>query len=658
MFEAIPRVKVIRFLGAAHDLACVALVLPIAFLVRTGDLPDMTSAVLVMQLTLMVAASACFYGFGLNQGSWRYASIEDLFGIIQSAVLAMLVAVLVTFASSRLETIPRAVPVIGCVVLIMLMSSTRLLYRLLKDRHVQRIFKGGRGGERVMIVGFSDEASAFLQNLGKQRKPAYDVVGIIDHSKRHVGRRLHSARVLGSMDDMVDLIGRFQASNKPISKIVVSPSKTDPDAMERILVHATELGLPVFTLPHAAELTLNDDTKPIKPMVIKLDDLLGRPNADIDLVPVASMLRHKVILVTGGGGSIGSGLVEQALSYLPSRLVIVDSSEHNLYTIDQLMREKYPYQDIKAIIADVRDRAAIRKIIADQRPDIVFHAAALKHVPMVEHNPVEGAKTNVLGTINVADAAVESGTAAFVMISTDKAVNPTNVMGATKRFAEAYCQMLDRRPDCLTKFMTVRFGNVLGSAGSVVPLFSRQIANGGPVTVTHPEMKRYFMSMKEAVKLVLAASAKGLSHPAERGKIMVLDMGVQVKIVDVASRMIRLAGLRPEIDIAITFTGLRDGEKLFEERLAANELIEPTEDAWLQMATPRDVDTKKMLGAIAALKDATESRDEARLLQAIRDIVPELSSARARSLTAPVSVAQPQTIVFADARHRLRPDAG
>lgn len=649
----VSRVRAIRLLGATHDLVCAAIALPLAFVLRLGEMPELNAPFFVMQGSLVLAVGVFSFFFGLNQGSWRYASIEDLLAIIETAMLAMLVAVLVTFAVARLETIPRVVPVIGVAVLVLLMGGTRLLYRVIKERHVQRLFNGRRTGERVLIVGFSDEASAFLRNLSKQRDPAYHVVGIIDHSTRHVGRRLHSVKVIGSIDELADIVGQFKASDVPIAKIVAARSKVDPEGMERLLVQATDMGLPVFTLPDASELTSRDDSKPIRPTVVKLDDLLGRPVADIDLAPVASLLRDKVILVTGGGGSIGSGLVEQALSYLPSRLVIIDSSEHNLYAIDQTMRELYPYLDIKPIIADIRDEPMIRSIIAEQKPDIVFHAAALKHVPMVEHNPVEGAKTNVLGTINVANAAVDAGVSVFVMISTDKAVNPTNVMGATKRFAEAYCQMLDRRIDCRTRFMTVRFGNVLGSSGSVVPLFARQIENGGPVTITHPEMKRYFMSLKEAVRLVLAACAKGVENPSERGKIMVLHMGTQVKVVDIATRMIRLAGLRPEVDIAIRFTGLRPGEKLYEERLAASELVEPTADSWLQIATPRDVDQRMMMKAIGAMQEAVHERDEVKLLAAIKDIVPELTSGGAQPPEPPAERGA-RTIPFAEARNRLR----
>ncbi|MCX7342038.1 MAG: nucleoside-diphosphate sugar epimerase/dehydratase [Hyphomicrobiales bacterium] len=651
-----PRVRVMRLLGTLHDMVCAAAVVPIAFVVRTGELPEWTTAVLVFQGALLVGAAISFHLFGLNQGSWRYASLDDLLGIIQSAIMAMLIAVIVTFVTSRLETIPRLVPIIGVVTLIVILSAPRLLYRLIKDRYIQRMFKSAKGGEPILIVGYCDEASALMRHLERQKKPTYHVAGIIDHTGRHVGRRLHTARVLGTLDDLQGLVRAFRASGTPIAKIVVGPSKVDRAVMESILDLCSELGVPVFSLPKKAQLMVSNDSAAIKPVAIQLEDLLGRPHADIDLQPVAAMLSGKTILVTGGGGSIGSELVGQILAYHPGRLVVVDNSEHNLYAIDQTVRSRSPDQSFAAVIADVRERETIRAIMKAHRPDLVFHAAALKHVPLVEHNIVEGAKTNILGTINVADTAVEAGATAFVMVSTDKAVNPTNVMGASKRFAEAYCQMLDRNPDYRTKFMTVRFGNVLGSAGSVVPLFTRQIAAGGPVTVTHRDMRRYFMSMQEAVTLVLAASAKGLSRPTERGKIMVLEMGTQIRIVDLANRMIQLAGLRPGIDIDIHFVGLRPGEKLFEERLQANEHIEATDDNWLLMAHPRAVEPGLLAGALARLKDAIDARDEARVLLAIRSVVPELSTqqpAVTDEVEARTATAAP-AIDIADVRGRLR----
>ncbi len=651
-----PRARVMRLLGALHDMVCVAAVVPIAFVVRTGELPEWTTAVLVFQGSLLFGAAICFQLFGLNQGSWRYASMDDLLGIIQSAVMAMLIAVIVTFLTSRLDTIPRLVPIIGVVALIVIMSGPRLLYRLIKDRYIQRMFNAAKGGERILIVGYCDEASVFMRHLERQKNPAYHVAGIIDHTGRHVGRRLHTARVLGTLDDLQGVVRALRASGAPVAKIVVGPSKVDRATTESILDLGSEIGVPVFSLPQTAQLMASNESSAIKPVAIRIEDLLGRPHADINMQPVAAMLSGKTILVTGGGGSIGSELVEQILAYSPRRLVVVDSSEHNLYSIDQTVRSKNPDQSFAAVIADVRERETIRAIMKAHRPDLVFHAAALKHVPLVEHNIVEGAKTNILGTINVADSAVEAGATAFVMISTDKAVNPTNVMGASKRFAEAYCQMLDRNPEYSTKFMTVRFGNVLGSAGSVVPLFTRQIAKGGPVTVTHRDMRRYFMSMQEAVTLVLAASAKGLSRQTERGKIMVLEMGTQIRIVDLANRMIQLAGLRPGVDIDIHFIGLRPGEKLFEERLEENEHIETTDDDWLLMAHPRDVEPRLLAGALARLKDALEARDEARVLLAIRAVVPELSTQQPQAgseVEARTATAAP-AIDIADVRGRLR----
>jgi FlaA1/EpsC-like NDP-sugar epimerase len=648
------RVRRIRVMAVTHDLVCAALALPIAYLVRTGDLPQLTDVNLFMMAILTVSAGLCFYGVGVNRGSWRYASIQEFLRIAQAAILATLISVLATFAFSRLDAVPRLVPLIACVVMIMLVTATRVAYRILKERHIQQLFRNDRGGEPVLLVGYGDDSIAFVRHMATLRSPAYHVVGVIAQTERHLGRRIENKRILGTIDDMADIIKRFRANDVAVAKVLVSSTKTDPEGLEKILDIAGELSLPVFILPNHAELGVQEPHAALKPVAIKLDDLLDRPVAEVDLKPVATLLRDKVIVITGGGGSIGSGLVEQTLSYSPRTLVIIDSSEHNLYIIDQLMREKYPYQDIKAVLADIRDAQAIKAILLQYRPNIVFHAAALKHVPMVEHNPIEGANTNILGTVNVADAAVAARASVFIMISTDKAVNPTNVMGASKRFAEAYCQTLDRAPNGVTRFITVRFGNVLGSSGSVVPLFARQIANGGPITVTHPEMKRYFMSINEAVRLVLAASAKGVGNSDDRGKIMVLHMGIQVRIVEIAMRMIRLAGLKPNEDIQIRFTGLRPGEKLFEERLATSELIEPTGDAWLQVAISRQNDAAAVMAAVAGVREAVELRNPVALIKAIRLLVPELLHGQPSTLEAIPDVAASTTVGFAEARSRLR----
>ncbi len=648
------KVRIIRVSGALYDFACAIIVVPLAYWVRTSELPELSATILILSGSLAAALLVFSYIYGLNQGSWRYASIEDLLGIIQSVVTSMIIALLITFVVSRLELVPRTVPLIAMAMLLMMMSGPRLLYRIYKDRFLQRVLIRSPRGEPVLVLGYTDEVDSFLRALGKQSDPEYRVVGIVDYNSRHIGRRLHSVKVLGGLPDLPLIIERMRENGTPIAKFVVAPSKASAETLAQIIETATDLGIPLYTLPSSTLLISSAERVQINPVSIRFEDLLSRKPAQIDLGPISRMLSGKSVLVTGGGGSIGSELVQQIARYAPRELVIIDNSEYNLYTIDQIIRQAHPDLLVRTILADVRDRGGMHTILASTHAEMVFHAAALKHVPIVEENVVEGAKTNVLGTINVADAAVNCGALAFVMISTDKAVNPTNVMGATKRFAEAYCQSLDLASFNTTKFMTVRFGNVLGSAGSVVPLFSRQIAQGGPVTVTHPDITRFFMTMREAVKLVLSASARGLGKPGERGRIMVLDMGKPVKIVELAQRMIELAGLRPGVDIDIEFTGLRPGEKLYEERLEANEHIESTEDLWLHTALPREVDAARLARAVARLEDAASRRSETDVLTALREVVPELSL-KHNALVDPDAQRRPnEPIAIFEARARLR----
>jgi O-antigen biosynthesis protein WbqV len=329
--------------------------------------------------------------------------------------------------------------------------------------------------------------------------------------------------------------------------------------------------------------------------------------------------------VTGAGGSIGSELARQISEFAPAQLVLIEQSEFNLYTIEAELRANAPDLCCPVVLADVRDRCSIGRLFACYRPEVVFHAAALKHVPLVEANAFEGMLTNVMGTVNVADACLNAGTATMVLISTDKAINPTSIMGASKRIAERYCQALDmrRRTTGGTRFVAVRFGNVLGSSGSVVPLFQKQLAAGGPLTVTHPDMKRYFMSVREAVELVLQASVLGQRHDVSEGKIFVLDMGEPVRILDLARQMIRLAGLRPDVDIKIEIIGLRAGEKLFEELFDPSEDIVPTEYAGITLVAPGPADLKEFVPALKALEVACAEGDETLLGELIQRLVPE-----------------------------------
>jgi len=360
-----------------------------------------------------------------------------------------------------------------------------------------------------------------------------------------------------------------------------------------------------------------------------LEDLLGRPQAVLDRDGMARLIRGRRVLVTGAGGTIGAELARQIAAFSPSRIVLVDNSEFALYGIEMELRERFPVLTIVPLLRDVRERAEVDEFLGAETPEIVFHAAALKHLPMVEANPIEGVLTNVIGSRNVAEAARAFGASLVVMISTDKAVNPTSVMGASKRIAESYCQALDlhearwRTPLANgTRYVTVRFGNVLGSTGSVVPLFQRQLASGGPLTVTDPEVSRFFMTVREAVELVLQASALSPDGDA-RGKIFVLDMGEPVKIIDLAHQMIRLAGLRPDHDIAIEFIGLRPGEKLHEELFHPAEPLIPTASPAIRLAAPRTSDYAMLARSIDELEEVARARREERVLQLLERLVPE-----------------------------------
>ena len=364
----------------------------------------------------------------------------------------------------------------------------------------------------------------------------------------------------------------------------------------------------------------------LEPKAIELGDLLGRPEVVADVQGIAGLINERTVLVTGAGGSIGSELCRQIALLSPRRLIITDSSEFHLYSLDLELREKFESLRIETRIVDVRDGARVNLVFQKFKPDIIFHAAALKHVPLVEANPLEAIKTNLFGTRNVANAALAAGASACVMISTDKAVNPTNIMGATKRAAEAYCQALDVSTDKI-RYKTVRFGNVLGSNGSVVPRFQEQIASGGPLTVTHPQVVRFFMTIPEAVRLVLHASAHAQRRQKERGKIMVLDMGEPVRIVHLAERMIQLAGLKPYVDIDIVFTGLRPGEKLYEELFDPSEVqSEVTADGYV-VASPRVIDKLLLEKSLAELEQAVLNEDEKRAIELLSHIVPEYSGA-------------------------------
>jgi O-antigen biosynthesis protein WbqV len=447
---------------------------------------------------------------------------------------------------------------------------------------------------------------------------------------------LRGVPILGRIAEAGKVIHEFADDDGKPRKLVVADRTLSPDVLERLVNVALLHGLTVGRIPDLTQLSPGTEDKPdLQP--ISVEDLLGRSQIVLDPAPVRSLIAGRRVLVTGSGGSIGSEIVRQVCGIGPSAICLVDASELNLYTIDAEVAQQWPDLERSSRIVDVRHRTSIQDCFSAFRPDIVFHAAALKHVPLVESNPLAGIWTNTIGSRNVSDAALAAGCRTMVLISTDKAVNPTNIMGASKRCAESYCQALAlaqaSRPDA-TRFVAVRFGNVLGSTGSVVPLFERQLKAGGPITVTHPDIERYFMTIREAVQLVLQASALGMTGDAQ-GKVFVLDMGRPVKILDLARQMIRLAGRRPDTDVAIHFTGLRPGEKLFEELFHDGEKIEPTTVPRINVASPRTATLPVLTEALSRLERACTSGETAEAVALVTSLVPEYRGSGDRLVPSP-----------------------
>jgi O-antigen biosynthesis protein WbqV len=546
----------------------------------------------------------------------------------------MLVFFPLMFIATRLVELPRSLIGINWLVLMALLGGPRFFYRLFKDRS----FSFGRLMERqrrsvavpVLLIGARDGAAMFIREMASDPDRVYRVVGIVADSFARVGRQMGGVPVLGTIDDLQQVIATLDAAGERPQRLILCAQTLDGAAVRRLLDLADELTIPLARLPRLTEFkeTLGDDTPAIEP--IALEDLLGRPQAVLDRLGMRALIAGKRVLVTGAGGTIGSELVRQIAACEPARLALLDNSEYALYSIDRELEERYTALPRLAVIGDVREKSRVDQVIAAERPEIVFHAAALKHVPIVEANPVEGVLTNVLGTRHVAEACRTHGVRAMVMISTDKAVNPASVMGATKRLAESICQALDiveSRKAGGTRFVTVRFGNVLGSTGSVVPLFQRQLAMGGPLTVTHPDITRFFMTVREAVELVLQASVLAVKGGEERGKLFVLDMGEPVKIVDLARQMIRLGGRKPGKDIKIAFIGLRPGEKLQEELFYANEPLLPTEAAAIRLAAPRTIDYTMLSRSLDELAEHAAERRQERMLALLGTLVPEYGRA-------------------------------
>ena len=609
-----------------HDVVMAGLSFGVSLGLRLGFDVDPFHAQVLWPGTLLFTATAAvvFLTMRLYRGIWRYASMNDLVALSKAVTVLIAIFALEMFLVFRLEGLPRSVPLINWFVLLAMLGGPRFMYRLIRDRRFDWSLDAV-AKVPVLLVGAGDEAELFIRTVSRAAHGAYRPVGIVAESRARVGRRMHDVPVLGTVDEIETIVNDLNGADRP-QRLVLTKDAFKGAEVRDLLETAERLGMGLARMPRMDDLKSGDaDEVRVRPIAI--EDLLGRPQQPLDRTAMAALVQNKRVLVTGAGGSIGSELVRQVAALGPAEVVLVENSEFALYQIDREMTEHCADVPRHAVIADVRHRHRIDQVFAHYKPELVFHAAALKHVPLVEDNPFEGILTNALGTRNVADACEAAHVAVMVMISTDKAVNPTNIMGATKRIAETYVQALDlRRGEGEgTRFVTVRFGNVLGSTGSVVPLFQRQLAEGGPLTVTHPDMTRYFMTIREAVELVLQASALGTAT-ATTGKIFVLDMGEPIKIIELARQMIRLAGLKPDEDIHIQFTGIRPGEKLFEEIFHGGETLAATQAPGVLLAAPRTQDADQVGTVLNGLQAAAHDEDRGQLIALIKTLVPEYAS--------------------------------
>ena len=602
-----------RWVIFAHDVVWVPLTIALAYLLRFNlMLPErqyLTYGLILVAIATPIHA-ATYWLFGCYRGLWRFASVPDLLRIIKAVVLGALATGLAAFLFMRLQNVPRTVLVLYPVLLIIGVMGTRMLNRIMKERSA--LFRLESDSVSALIVGAGRGGEMLVRDL--LRHGPFLPAAFVDDDPAKQGQDIHGVRVRGTLQDIPALIPSLQ-----IQTVLIALPTASRHVMNNVVNMCAEAGVSCRTLPALSELADGKvEVSRLRPVTV--EDLLGREPVHLNVPEIADFLKGQCVLVTGGGGSIGSELCRQIAGYGPSRLVVLDNGEYNLYRIDQDLRSHTPDLRVHTVLGDVRDAAVVDLVFSSLRPQVVFHAAAYKHVPMVEENPLEGVSNNVFGTRMLADAALRYGARHFVLISTDKTVNPVNFMGASKRVGELYCQSLNALGE--THFITTRFGNVLGSCGSVVPLFERQIASGGPVTVTHADITRYFMTIPEAVGLILQAGAMGRG-----GEIYVLDMGEPVRIRELAEKMIRLSGLRPDQDIKIEYVGLRLGEKLHEELFYAEEELRGTGHPKLLLAGSAPVDGGRLSEAIEAMALAVKNGSVEQLTAAMHAVIPSFAPA-------------------------------
>ena len=591
-----------------HDMLMIPLAWMGAYWLRYNleAIPDafLQSAVFALPVVITVQTIANIF-VGVHRAEWRFVSLPDLSLITKSVLIGTAAIAFTLFlVAERLAYVPRSVFILYVLILAVLMCGSRLFYRLIKERHFST-----KSGRKVVILGAGNAGEQLVRDLRRNHHNRYNIMAFLDDDPSKIGRQIHRVPIVASPDVLQDLINRWD-----IDLVLITVPSANDEQMQRLVSICERSSIEFKTLPGAHELVsgkvqLGDMRE------VRIDDLLSRDPVKLDWQRIKHSLCDKTVLVTGAGGSIGSELSRQLASVCSSHLVLFDQSEYNLYKIHEEMIERFPDAKITPVLGDVCDVAAAKHVFETFKPAAVFHAAAYKHVPLLEGQVREAIKNNALGTRIMADLAHTTGVEKFVLISTDKAVNPSSLMGACKRMAEIYCQQLSLVSN--TNFMTVRFGNVLGSAGSVVPKFQKQIKQGGPITVTHPEMTRYFMTITEAAQLILEASAMG-----EAGRIYVLDMGQPVLISELAEQLIRLSGKEPGSDIEIVYTGLRPGEKLHEELFHNDESLSDTDYEKIYLAATRSVNAELVATVFSDIEAKLNNYDSS-LSECIQLLVPE-----------------------------------
>ncbi|MET0122956.1 MAG: nucleoside-diphosphate sugar epimerase/dehydratase [Candidatus Thiodiazotropha sp. 6PLUC9] len=606
--QILPRHLRSQGVALAHDVLMVPFAWFLAFWFRYNlEVVPVSFYADALQALLFIlpVQLAAFLLFGLYRGIWRFASLPDIMRILKAVLVGTVVGVALLFVFTRAGGVPRSVPVIYAILLVMFLSGPRLIYRLLKDRHLDLA-----PGKRVLIVGSGKAGEMLARDILRNRRGDFRPVAFIDDKQRRQGREIHGLPVAGTSEDIPELCEEFG-----IDVIMLAIPSASSSQMRRVVEYCEASGVPFRSVPQLNDL-MSGNVQINHLRHVSIEDLLGRNPISLDWQAIGTTLADKTILVTGAGGSIGSELCRQLANLKPAKLVLLENSEFNLYSIEMELLKAFPQLTLECHLGDVTDQTYVDRLFDQHRPEVVFHAAAYKHVPMLENRIRQAVRNNVLGTRTVAQSADRHGCGVFVLVSTDKAVNPANVMGASKRAAEIFCQNLNAHST--TRFITVRFGNVLGSAGSVIPLFRKQIEDGGPVTVTDPRMERYFMTIPEACQLIMQTVVMG-----EGGEIFVLDMGEPIKISYLAEQMIHLSGRTLGSDIEIEYIGLRPGEKLYEELFHEKEQLEKTGHKKVLLAHHRQVDWEWLSQIMHEMTEASDSIDSERLRYLLNQLVPE-----------------------------------